>query len=228
MPCLIHHHYESPLSISRLIAKILEKLVKICCDEYLPLSALVKPLRPSGMANFPEITSRDYTLHQTPNGLVQEPVSTLHFPFQHSSNFDFYRPCKFNFIFLDAPINNYAVLHNDLAHCIWESVKMKGRYILASAHGWDGDTANSPLPTSIPDAKLKEIHMLPPLLMPNQLLAFNKLLFPERPTIIRALISALQEQSRMLSAWICQAKINSSRVRNCSWVWPADPIPFFS
>ena len=227
MLCLTRHHYESLLSISRLIAKILENLIKTCCVEYPPLSIIVKSPHPSSMANFPEVTSRDYTLRQTPNGLVQELVSTLHFPFQHSANFDYYQPCKFDFIFLDAPINNYAVLHNNLAHCIWESVKMKGCYILASAHGWDGDTAATPLPTSIPDVKLKEIHMLPPPLMPNQLLAFNKLLFPERPTIIRALISALQEQSRMLSAWICQAKINSSRIRNCSWTWPADPISYF-
>ena len=227
MLCLTRHFYESLLSISCLIAKILENLIKTCCVEYPPLSIIVKSPRPSGMANFPEVTSRDYTLRQTPNGLVQEPVSTLHFPFQHSSNFDFYRPCKFDFIYLDAPINNYAVLRNDLAHSIWESVKMKGRYIIAAAHGWDGDTATYALPTSIPDAKFKEIHMLPPPLMPNQLLAFNKLLFPERPTIICALISALQEQARMLSAWICQAKVNSSRVRNCSWTWPADPIPLF-
>jgi hypothetical protein len=100
---------------------------------------------------------------------------------------------------------------------------MKGRYILAAAHGWDGDSANHPLPIMIPDGKLQEIHMIPLPLPPTHQLSFNVLLLPENPAIIHAWVTTWQERSRMLSAWICKVKVNSYRYPN-TWTWPVSPL----
>ena len=181
------------------------------------------------MAVFPEITSRDYAVRMNQHLLEQEPVSVPLYPFQFTSNYDFYRPCKFDFIYLDPPTNNHAVLRYDLAISLWETMRMKEHYILAAAHNWDGDTATHPLPASIPDSQFREIHMLPPVFHHHAPLSSIKLFKPASPTVIRAWVSIWQQYSRMLSAWIERARINSTHVPNCSWTWsitPADFIPY--
>ena len=84
------------------------------------------------MATFPSILALDFSLIEHDGGVTQGPVLTPNFVFQHSSDFDPYRPGNFDFIFLDDPLRTYAVLHHDLASAIWESLKMKGHYILSA------------------------------------------------------------------------------------------------
>ena len=169
------------------------------------------------MATFPEITSLDYNLHCHSNQITQNVVFALEFPFWHMSNFNFYLPRKFDFIYLDAPTNHYAVLHSDLASSYWVSLKMKGRYILSTAHNWNGSTATELLPISVLDEKLQEnspcvrpslwlwvnlcgttrcqIGMIPPLFPLLHQLTYNFLLLPE---VIKGWIEAWQERSRWL------------------------------
>ena len=178
------------------------------------------------MAVFPEITSHDYAIRLNQHLLEQEPVYVPLYPFQFTSNYDFYRPSKFDFIYLDPPTNNHAVLHYDLAISLWDTMRMKERYILAAAHNWDGDTATHPLPAFIPDSKFKEIHMLSPIFHHHAPLSSIKLFTPANPITICSWISIWQQYSRMLSAWIERAKVHSAHVANCSWKWPVPPTDF--
>lgn len=176
------------------------------------------------MASFPEISALDFSLVSNPDGdsLIQSPVQFPDFEFQHTSNFDYYKPCSLDFYFLDSPINRYAVLRSDLASCYWESLKMKCRYILAAATGWDSES-NRALPTAVPEAKLLEIGMTaPPFPLIHQL-TYNFLLLPERPEKIHEWIRLWQANSLQLAAWIAQAKVQSKKLPSCSWVWPVAP-----
>ena len=136
------------------------------------------------------ILSLDYNLHCHGDQITQNAVFAPEFPFQHTSNFDFYLPGKFDFIYLDAPTNHYAVLHSNLTSSYWESLKMKGRYILFAAHNWNGSSATEPLPISVPDKKLQEISMIPPPFLPLHQLTYNFLLLLESPEVIKGWIKA--------------------------------------
>ena len=175
------------------------------------------------MAYFPEISPLDFALTGAGDAIIQAPVEPPSFEFQHTSNFDYYRPCAQDFYLLDPPTNRYAVLRSDLASCFWESLKMKGRYILAAANGWNGATAEGPLPITIPEEKLREIGMTHPPFPPFHQLAYNFLLLPESPDKIGEWIGLWQNNSRQLAAWIAQARLQSSRLPSCSWSWPATP-----
>ncbi|KAF8506257.1 hypothetical protein JB92DRAFT_2832963 [Gautieria morchelliformis] len=177
------------------------------------------------MARFPDVTSLDYITRFDGDRIVQGPVLAPSFPFQHSSEFDFYRPGKFDFIFLDHPEEVYAVLRHDLASCFWESLKMKGRYILAAANDWNGETAENPLPLTIPDEKLAEIGMPhPPFPLIHQL-TYNFLLLPESPDVIRGRLATWQDNSRQLAAWIRKAKLKTAVLAKSLWKWPTPPTP---
>ena len=188
-------------------------------------STLVYDPRTSGMATFPEISFLDFSVRKGLHSTTQEPVSIPFHEFQFTSQFDFYRPCKSDLVYLTPSSSDYVVLRNELAVSIWESLKMKTRYILAAAHRWNGDTAVIPLPTSLPDAKLREIKMIRPALPFLHPLTFNPLLCPGPPTAVFSRVAIWQERSRMLSAWISKARLNSSLVTNCSWRWPVSPCP---
>jgi hypothetical protein len=176
------------------------------------------------MATFPEISARDFHTRFDGNRIVQGPVAAPFYPFQHTSNFDYYRPCHFDFCFLNPPHEGMAVLRNDLASACWESLKMKNRYIMAAAHGWKGDGEDEPLPMTIPAEKLVEIGMIYPPFPPVPQLAHNFLLLPESPSTIRARLAMWQENSRQLAAWISKAKLHCALIPNCSWTWPPDPM----
>ena len=100
---------------------------------------------------------------------------------------------------------------------------MKQRYILAAANRWNGDTATSPLPSTIPEDKLREIDMVHPVFPTLHQFIFNPFLITGHPDVINAMIAAWQERSHRLAAWISKAKPNSSYMLNCSWAWPTSP-----
>lgn len=176
------------------------------------------------MVYFPEILALNFSLVTDPESgsLIQSPIPLLEFKFQHMSNFDYYQPCSLDFYFLNSPTNCYTVLHSNLASCYWECLKMKCHYILAAATGWN-DNLTNPLPTSIPEGKLEEISMISPTFPPIHQLTYNFLLLPEFPSKIHKWIELWQSNSRLLSAWITQAKVQSARLPSCSWNWPATP-----
>ena len=180
------------------------------------------------MATFPNITSLEFNLHRYNDHIIQNAVYPPEFGFQFTANFDYYTPSPFDFKFLDAPDNNFAVMRSTLAGAIWETLKMKGRYILAAAHGWDPDTATDPLPISLPEEKLKEIDMISPPFPSVYQLTYNFFEFPAPMKTILEWVESWQERSRRLSAWICKAKLKSTQHPDCSWKWPATPLSAYS
>ncbi|KAF8490116.1 hypothetical protein JB92DRAFT_3129115 [Gautieria morchelliformis] len=136
------------------------------------------------MSTFPKISSIDFHTILLENRLVQGPVPAPSYPFQFTADFDYYKPNKFDFCFLNPPHEGMAVMRNDLASACWESLKMKTRYIMAAAHGWKGDSEEHPLPTTIPTEKLSEIGIIHPPFPPFQQLSHNFLLLPETPEVI--------------------------------------------
>ena len=57
-------------------------------------------------------------------------------------------------------------------------------------------------------------------------LSFNPLLCPGSPATVLSRVAIWQERARMLSAWICKARLNSYLTPNCSWRWPTSPMPY--
>jgi len=89
-------------------------------------------------------------------------------------------------------MNEYTVLHSNLAGCYWETLKMKGRYILSAANNWNGKTAVEPLPVMILEDNLKEVGMAHPPFPPIHQLTYNFLLL-ERPLTIHRWIKTWQK-----------------------------------
>ena len=176
------------------------------------------------MATFPIISERDYSVRPGPYSLEQEPIPMPRFEFQFSSNFDFYPVGKQDYAYLDPPYNLFATIRPDVASCLWETLKMKVRYILAAARDGNCDAALDPLSTFISSAKLKEINMVPPSFPPAHQLSSNPFLRPGHPAIVDSWVTTWQMNSRMLAAWIAKAQDNSTRVADCTWVWPATPF----
>ena len=172
------------------------------------------------MAAFPEITARNYSVRRGLHTLYQEPILTPRYPFQYTSHFEFYPLGSRDFVYLDPPSHHFATLRSDLAVCLWESLKMKVRYILAAARNGDCNSVFDLLVTFVPKAKLQEIDMLPPPFPPADQLTSNPFLRPGHPAVIETRVSSWQTSSRMLTAWIAKAQANSARIPNCSWSWP--------
>ena len=134
---------------------------------------------PLSMPLFPEIISSNFKLCYIHDQLMQGPVKPPKFKFQHTSNFDFYKPNTFDFCHLDRT-NQYILLRLDLACAFWESLKINGCYILAAANNWTGSNPLAPLPTTVPLHKLEEIHMIyPPFPLLYQL-TYNFFMLPEK------------------------------------------------
>ena len=175
------------------------------------------------MAYIPDATHIDFNLRREGKHLIQGPVPTLTYPFQFTSNFDYYRPNRHDFHRTDEA-SPYVVLRPELAGALWESLKMKGRYILAAANRWTGD-ASSPLPATIPIGKLEEIDMVHPPFPPIPQLTYNFMELPETEEVVTQRIENWQENSRQLAVWISQAKLSSLNNPGHTWLWPAPPRP---
>ncbi|KAF8527113.1 hypothetical protein JB92DRAFT_3107932 [Gautieria morchelliformis] len=179
------------------------------------------------MSSFPEISSSNFSLCRIDGKLIQGPIDAPEFKFQFTSNFNFYRPCSIDFIWLDPPINLHATLCSDLTSCYWETLKIKCRYILAAAHEWKGDFDKTPLPQYIPNSLLSEISMIHPPFPPLDQLTYNFFLQPKDPAKIHRHVKIWQENTCQLSAWIEKAKERSAKIPECSWSWPASPFTPF-
>ena len=180
------------------------------------------------MATFPRITSLEFNLHHYNNQIVQNTVYPPKCGFQFTADFDYYVPNSFDFKFLDAPDNNFAVMRSALAGALWETLKMKGRYILAAAYDWNPDKATDPLPITLAPEKLEELDMIPPPFPTIYQLSYNFFEFPAPMKTILEWVEAWQERSRRLSAWICKAKIKTAQLPDCSWKWPVSPLSSYS
>ena len=132
----------------------------------------------NSMATFPDITSLGFNLHRYDGQLVQNAVHPPKYGFQFTANFDYYTPNSFNFKFLDASDNSFAVMRSSLAGALWETLKMKGWYILAATYDWNPDTATNPLPVTLSPEKLEEIDMISPPFPSIYQLTYNFFKFP--------------------------------------------------
>lgn len=186
-------------------------------------TTLVLSLWSSGMATFPNITALNYSVRKGHNSLYQESLPAPRFEFQFTSNFDFYPVGSQDYEYLDPPDNHFAHIRPDIASCLWESLKMKVRYILSAARNGDSHAAFDLLTTFISNAKLREVDMLPPPFPPAHQLVSNPFLRPGHPSVVDTWVSSWQTTSRMLAAWIAKAQENSSRNPNSSWCWPVSP-----
>ena len=185
---------------------------------------LREPLLPlSAMALFSEVTSSEFRLRFIHNCLVQGLVGPPQFEFQHTLNFDYYAPNTFNFCHLDGT-DQHVLLRPDLACAYWESLKMKGRYILAMANNWTSNDPSVLLPMTVPPHKLEEIHMIYPPFPPLYQLTYNFFMLPEKKEIVCKCIAIWQENSRQLAAWICKAKVNTLLYHSKLWSWPEPPM----
>lgn len=176
------------------------------------------------MATYPEISAVDFSVRIENGQPVQNQVYVHKYAYQHTSNFDQYKPADEALIPYEGIGPKRYTLRRSLANCYWETVQMKIKYILAAAHNWNGQTATVPLPTTLSKSKLTEIGMPPPLFPHTELLTINFFLSPEKPEVIREWVDAWQAQSLNLSAWIAQARLNSMHTENCTWVWPPSPF----
>lgn len=180
------------------------------------------------MATFPEITAHNYSVRRGFHSLFQDPILIPRLPFQYTSHFKFYPLGSRDFVYLDPPSHHFATLRSDLAVCLWESLKMKARYILAAARNGDNDSVFDLLITFVPKTKLQEIDMLPPPFPPAYQLTSNPFLRPGHPAVIETWVSSWQMSSCMLTAWIAKAQANSARIPNCSWSWPPSTLTSLS
>ena len=175
------------------------------------------------MAAYPPITAFDFEAHLENGELVQDLVEMPAYDFQHTAEFDFYRPTIHDYVPYPASRPDHVMLRADLAACLFETYNMKVKYVLAAAHDWNGEFTMDPLPTVLPDSKLKEIGMPAPPFPDCQLWAVNFFFKPEKISVIADWVEMWQRKSLSLSAWIYKARIKSKHVPDCSWVWPRSP-----
>ena len=180
------------------------------------------------MATFPDIISLEFNLYRYDGQLIQNAVYPPEYGFQFTANFDYYMPNSFDFKFLDAPDNNFTVMCSSLAGALWETLKMKGWYILATAYDWNPNMAMNPLPTALSLEKLEEIDMISPPFPSIYQLTYNFFEFPAPMNMILKWVKAWQECSHQLSTWICKVKVNSAQRSNCTWKWPTSPLSAYS
>ena len=172
------------------------------------------------MATYPEISAMDFSVRIENGQPVQNQVYVPKYAYQHTPNFDQYKPADEDLVPYEGIGPQRYTLRRSLANCYWETVQMKIKYILAAAHNWHGPIATGPLPTTLSKSKLAEIGMPPPLFPHTELLTINFFLAPEKPEVIRSWVDAWQAQSLNLSAWIAQARLNSINTSDSTWVWP--------
>ena len=176
------------------------------------------------MATYPEVSAVDFSVCIENGQPVQNQVFVPKYAYQHTPNFDQYKPASEDFIPYEGIGPKRYTLRRGLASCYWETVHMKIKYILAAAHNWNGETATDPLPTTLSKSKLAELGMPPPLFPHTELLTINFFLAPEKQEVIRSWVDAWQAQSLNLSAWIAQARLNSINTADSTWVWPPSPF----
>lgn len=175
------------------------------------------------MANFPRVQSLDYATEMLYGKPIQSRVVVPDFQFQYSPDFEHYKPCGYDFRKIKIFENEYVMLRPELAAAIWESLKMKYRYVLAAAHDWHGERALTPLPQNIPEAKIRELHMIAPPVPDADELTINFFAFATDMITLRVWIERWQQMSHQLSAWIAKAKERTIALGVTSWVWPEEP-----
>jgi hypothetical protein len=175
------------------------------------------------MALFPPVTSVDYQLSHDGDNVIQAAVSLPQYEFQHSDNFEFYKPGRHDWTSIFLFGKHYFYLRPELADSLWESVRMKCRYILAAAAGWKGDVDSNDLPLTIPDEKYQEISMIRAPIPPDNYLAHNFLKIPGEKVEIESWIERWQQTGHQLTAWTAKAKENCVDLEDCTWKWPIDP-----
>jgi hypothetical protein len=175
------------------------------------------------MALFSPITAQDYQVSREGTEIVQAEVTVPKFEFQYSDNFEFYKPCFQDWTYTNIFGKELASLRPELAASIWETVRMKCRYILAAAIGWKGNEDDHALPLHIRASRFRDINMIPPPFPPEDYLAYNFLKIPGDQKEIEAWIDKWQQTGHQLSAWIAKAKNNSIMYEDTTWKWPEDP-----
>ena len=179
------------------------------------------------MASYPEIMALDFTVCLVDGKPVQNPVYVPDYAFQYTANYDHYQLQPHDLLPIKVAGADLVVLRGDVAVCYWESVKMKIRHILAAAQVLDGDFTIGPLPTDLPKSKCNEIGMIPPPFPDPLHLVSNFLLKPEKPEVVKEWVQDWQRTSLMLSAWICEAKLQCNLVPDCSWYWPQSLLDIY-
>ncbi|KAF8579292.1 hypothetical protein K439DRAFT_1620662 [Ramaria rubella] len=174
------------------------------------------------MNSFAPITAADYQIIRDGNKIIQSEILAPEYEFQHSDDFNRYRPGErdWNYVFIFG--RRYAILRAELAMCIWESVCMKCRYIITAASGCSGNSDYTPTTNNLTMEKLAEINMYVPPIPPANYLDFNFFNIPTDRVILESWIHRWQQTAFQLSAWIQKAKENSYKIGETSWRFPID------
>lgn len=132
------------------------------------------------MAAYPPVTAFDFEAHLENGILMQDLIPMPAYDFQHTAEFDYYRPTIHDYMPYPASGPDQVMLRADLAACLFETYNMKVKYVLAAAHDWNGELTTDPLPSVLPDSKLKEIGMPAPPFLDCQLWAVNFFFKPKK------------------------------------------------
>lgn len=181
------------------------------------------------MATFAPVTALDYAKDRTDSIRPQVPVELGEFNHQYTSDFGQYRMCMHDLDRIDTVGGPTYYIRAELAACVWETVRMKVRYILAAAHNWRGDVNTEPLPTDLPKEKCDELSMGMPPIPAGRHLHFNFLKLHDKPEVLFARVESWQQIGHQLTAWIDKAKERTDRIEYTTWHWPeepSEPVPY--
>jgi hypothetical protein len=181
------------------------------------------------MATFSPVTSLDYAKDRTDSLRPQVNVELGEFEHQYTSDFDHYRICMHDLNMVETVGGRTYFIRLELAASVWESVRMKSRYILAAAHNWHGDINTEPLPTELPKDKCDELSMVVPPIPAERHLRFNFLTMNSTPEILKCRVEHWQQIGHQLTAWIDKAKERTDRIEYTTWHWPeepSEPVPY--
>ena len=179
------------------------------------------------MAHYPEISAIDFVLRANNGRIVQAPVHIPKYAYQHTGNFDRYKPTPHDFEPYEGPGPAQVLMRKGIAFGLWETMHMKVKYILSAAHRWNGQIDTTPLPSVLPEHKLTEIGMPPPPFPDPQLLTINIFLTAETRETLCNWVDLWQVISLNLSAWIAKAKQNCVSTPGCTWAWPHSPFDIY-
>ena len=179
------------------------------------------------MAHYPEISAIDFVLRANDGRIIQAPVHVPKYVYQHTGNFDRYKPTPHDFEPYEGPGPAQVLMRKGIAFGLWETMHMKVKYILSAAHRWNRQIDTTPLPSVLPEHKLTEIGMPPPPFPDPQLLTVNIFLTAETHETLCNWVDLWQVISLNLSAWIAKAKQNCVSTPGCTWAWPHSPFDIY-
>ncbi|TDL17786.1 hypothetical protein BD410DRAFT_807036 [Rickenella mellea] len=180
------------------------------------------------MAHFPPITSAQFSVRSTVDGVVQNNVDIDYTGHQYTHHF-------LHTVFtpqLVTPVYNESVwssddfcLHIGFAWALHYSLFSIGQYILAAAHGGFDPSwgENRVLPSYVPPEFYESMGMPPPPPLAFRSHSDNPLLVHGTYAYLEELVREKQQLGLKALAWIAMMKRRCMDRKDVNWSWPWDP-----